>query len=93
VHNKRLLEYVRSGGNIVCFYHKTGDWNGKNYSPYPIFLTNERVTQEDAPVRELLPRHLLLTLPNNISPMTGTTGFRNAVSICRPRILTRHPSI
>ena len=68
LHNKRLLEYVRSGGNIVCFYHKTGDWNGKNYSPYPIFLTNERVTQEDAPVRELLPRHLLLTLPNNISP-------------------------
>ena len=46
---------------------KTGDWNGKGYSPYPIFLTNERVTQEDAPVTELLPRHVLLTSPNGIS--------------------------
>jgi LmbE family N-acetylglucosaminyl deacetylase len=66
--NNRLLEYVHSGGNLVCFYHKTADWNGKSYSPFPIALTNERVTQEDAPVAELLPSHLLLTSPNAMTP-------------------------
>jgi LmbE family N-acetylglucosaminyl deacetylase len=65
-HNDRLLEYVRNGGNLICLYHKTGDWNGKHFSPYPIQLTAERVTEEDAPVRILLPRHPLLNTPNAI---------------------------
>jgi LmbE family N-acetylglucosaminyl deacetylase len=65
--NQRLLDYVRRGGNIVCFYHKPGDWNGKQYPPYPILLTPERVTEEDAPVTLLLPHHRLLTEPNTIA--------------------------
>ena len=65
-HNDRLLEYMRRGGNVICFYHKTGDWNGKHFSPFPITLTGERVTEEDAPVTMLLPRHPLLTEPNTI---------------------------
>lgn len=49
-YNQRLLEYVENGGNLICFYNKPSDWNGKNYAPYPIYLTNERVTEEDAAV-------------------------------------------
>jgi LmbE family N-acetylglucosaminyl deacetylase len=67
-HNDRLLDYVRNGGNLISFYHKQGDWNGKQFSPYPIFLTYERVTEEDAPVTILLPRHKLLNEPNRIKP-------------------------
>jgi LmbE family N-acetylglucosaminyl deacetylase len=67
-HNDRLLDYARKGGNLVCFYHKTGDWNGKNFSPYPLLLTNERVTEEEAPVTILLPGHRLLNEPNHVGP-------------------------
>ncbi len=64
----RLLDYARSGGNLVVFYHKTGDWNGKTFAPYPLTVTGERVTEEDAAVTELLPEHPLLNEPNHIRP-------------------------
>lgn len=64
----RLLEYSFGGGNLVCFYHKLNDWNGKGFSPYPITLTSERVTEEDAAVVPLVPDHPLLTTPNMILP-------------------------
>ncbi len=64
--NYRILEYVRNGGNVLCFYHKTGDWNGKNYAPLLITLTDERVTEEDAPVTVLEPMHPFFTTPNRI---------------------------
>ncbi len=65
-YNSKLLEYVWNGGNITTFYHKQNDWNGKNVSPYPITLTGERVTEEDAPVTMLLPDHPLFTTPNSM---------------------------
>ncbi len=67
--NERILEYVRKGGNVVCFYHKPQDWNCQGdtgYAPYRIFITTERVTEEDAPVKLLLPTHPLLNTPNKI---------------------------
>jgi len=66
-YHDRLLAYALRGGNVVCFYHKPGDWNGKGYAPFPITLTSERVTEEDAPVRILLPAHPLLNRPNRIT--------------------------
>jgi len=66
--NDRLLKYVQEGGNLVCCYHKLGDWNEKHYSPYPITLTSERVTEEDARVVPLIPDHSLLNKPNRILP-------------------------
>jgi LmbE family N-acetylglucosaminyl deacetylase len=67
-YNGRLLNYVKDGGNLISFYHKTGDWNDKHVSPYPLTLTNERVTEEDASVTILQPSHPLFTQPNKISP-------------------------
>lgn len=68
--NERILDYVQKGGNVVCFYHKPQDWNlsdGTSYAPFPIYITNERVTEEDAPVKVLLPSHPLLNEPNKIN--------------------------
>ncbi|MFQ3596801.1 MAG: PIG-L family deacetylase [Chloroherpetonaceae bacterium] len=67
--NERILDYVQKGGNVVCFYHKPQDWNIRGdtgYAPYPIFITSERVTEEDAPVKMLFPTHPLLNTPNKI---------------------------
>ena len=65
-YNERLMRYCEAGGHIVCFYHKTSDWNGHDYAPYPLQLTGERVTEENAPVTVLVPDHPLFTTPNRI---------------------------
>jgi LmbE family N-acetylglucosaminyl deacetylase len=66
-YNSRLLSYVNEGGNLICFYHKPNDWNGKNYSPYPMTLTSERVTEENTTVSMLKPEHILFNSPNKIT--------------------------
>jgi LmbE family N-acetylglucosaminyl deacetylase len=79
--NSRLLKYVEDGGTLVVFYSKTNEWNPDErrnrpqLAPYPIILGDERVTQEDAPVTFLQPRHPLLHFPNRITQ----TDFANWV--------------
>jgi LmbE family N-acetylglucosaminyl deacetylase len=68
-YNDRILDFVNRGGNVVCFYNKPTDWNvGKDLAPYPIFITNERVTEEDAQVTILHPEHRFFNEPNKIKP-------------------------
>ena len=60
------------------FYHKDSEWNPNDrgrpqLAPYPIILGDERVTEEDAPIRFLQPRHRLLNFPNKIR----STDFAN----------------
>ncbi len=70
--NSRVLDFVNTGGTLIVFYHKSNEWNPdekKNrpqLAPYPIILGDERVTDENAPVRFLAPRHSLLNFPNRI---------------------------
>lgn len=65
--NSRFLNYAENGGNIICFYQKPGDWNGKNFAPYTIQITTERVTEEDAKVTVLEPNHIFFKIPNPIN--------------------------
>ena len=65
-YGSRLLNYIQNGGNIVCFYNKPGDWNYRKTSPYPIFISPERVTEEDAKVNVLVPGHPFFNTPNKI---------------------------
>ena len=71
--NSRLLKYVEDGGTLLVFYSKTNEWNPNpnrnrpQLAPFPIILDDERVTQEDAPVTFLQPRHPLLNFPNRIT--------------------------
>jgi LmbE family N-acetylglucosaminyl deacetylase len=71
--NDRLLKFVSDGGTLLVFYHRTGEWNPDpsksrpQLAPYPIVVGDERVTEEDAPVLFLQPRHPLLNFPNRIT--------------------------
>jgi LmbE family N-acetylglucosaminyl deacetylase len=82
-HNARLLEWVRRGGHLIVNYQKTFEWNPEyadpfdrsrknpgDFSPYPIHLSRDRVTREDAPVTVLHPELPLFHAPNEI---TGAT--------------------
>ena len=71
--NARLMQFVDEGGTLIVFYHKDNEWNpdpAKNrpqLAPYPIVLGGDRVTDENAPIRFLQPRHRLMNYPNRIT--------------------------
>jgi len=65
--NSRLLKFAEDGGTVVVFYHRVGEWNPQ-LAPFPISVGNDRVTEEDAPVTFLQPKHPLLNFPNKITP-------------------------
>jgi LmbE family N-acetylglucosaminyl deacetylase len=68
-HNDRLLQYVRAGGHLVVQYQQYQFSRGK-FAPYPLEIARptSRVTEEDAPVTELVPDHPVFTTPNRIGP-------------------------
>ncbi|MCC6864667.1 MAG: PIG-L family deacetylase [Ignavibacteria bacterium] len=77
---ERLLKYIYQGGNLICFYNKPQDINGKqNIAPYPIYITSQRVTEEDADVIVLKPDNVLFNYPNKIisSDFSGWVQERN----------------
>jgi LmbE family N-acetylglucosaminyl deacetylase len=71
--NNRLLKFVEDGGTLLVFYHRVNEWNPNEsrgrpqLAPYPIIVGDERVTEEDAPVMFLQPKHPLLNFPNKIT--------------------------
>lgn len=60
---KRLIEYVVNGGNLVVFYQKTMEWKPE-YAPFPITITRQRVTDENAPLVPIMPADGVFTMPN-----------------------------
>jgi hypothetical protein len=79
-YNDRLMDFTKDGGNLVVFYNKPTDWNlPQQVSPYPIYITNERVTEEDAAVTVLKPGHQYFNEPNKItgSDWSGWVQERN----------------
>ncbi|MGG0795762.1 NEW3 domain-containing protein [Brevibacillus laterosporus] len=69
--NKRLLQYVENGGNLIVQYHKPEDKWTPDLAPYPITigqpLIKWRVTDENSKVTMLQPTHPLFTTPNKIT--------------------------
>ena len=65
--NRRLLEYVNNGGTLLVQYvAATGAFNNGHYAPFPMTLSNERVTVEEAPVTILDPANPIFHTPNQI---------------------------
>ncbi len=77
-YNQRLLDYAAQGGTVIVQYNKF-EFNEAQYGPYPGTVgrpspnpgpfgrfTAERVTDETAPVKVLVPSHPVFTTPNRI---------------------------
>jgi hypothetical protein len=62
-----LLDYVKNGGTLVMQYNTLQDMQTTQIGPYPITLSRQRVTEENAKVDVLLPNHRLLQYPNKIT--------------------------
>ena len=63
----KLLEYCKNGGNLIVQYNTAHRLKTKEFGPFPIELSRDRVTEEDAEVTFLLPNHPVLNKPNKIT--------------------------
>jgi LmbE family N-acetylglucosaminyl deacetylase len=64
-YNQRLLDYAAAGGTVIVNYNKF-EFNDAQYAPYPGKVGRERVTDENAEVRLLQPKHPVFNTPNAI---------------------------
>ena len=60
-----ILKYIEAGGNVIVQYTVNRGTVLPEIGPYPMTLSNDRVTVEDAPVT--LTKHPLLAAPNKIT--------------------------
>ena len=67
-YNRRLLEYVKTGGNMIVLYN-TQEFVPDLYAPYPAELPRnaEEVSEENSPVEILAAGAPVLTSPNRIT--------------------------
>jgi LmbE family N-acetylglucosaminyl deacetylase len=63
----RLLDYVSKGGRLVVQYQTADDALKDRIGPYPMTISRDRVTVEEAPMRFLKTDHPLLNKPNKIA--------------------------
>jgi LmbE family N-acetylglucosaminyl deacetylase len=64
-----LLNYVKAGGTLIVQYNTNGDLeiDRDKFSPFPLTLSRDRVTEEDSEVKILKPEHPVLNFPNKIT--------------------------
>jgi LmbE family N-acetylglucosaminyl deacetylase len=66
-YNRRLLDYVDRGGTLIVQYNKT-EFNRAEYGPYPAKVSGNRITDETAPVKVIVPSDPIFNFPNKIGP-------------------------
>jgi LmbE family N-acetylglucosaminyl deacetylase len=68
-HNRRLLEYVRNGGNLIVLYNTPNEFDPAVFAPFPAQLpaNAEEVSEEDSLVEILAPSRPEFTTPNRIT--------------------------
>nr|WP_315250310.1 PIG-L family deacetylase [uncultured Flavobacterium sp.] len=62
-----LFDFVKSGKTMIVQYNTTDDLVTSNIAPYPLKISRDRVTEENAEVRFLAPNHPILNFPNTIT--------------------------
>jgi LmbE family N-acetylglucosaminyl deacetylase len=63
-----LFDFVASGGNLIEQYNRPGNnFKPDGFTPFSLRLSNDRVTDETAPVTFLAPEHPALNTPNKIT--------------------------
>ena len=62
-----LLDFVKEGKTMLVQYNTTDELVTKNIAPFPLKISRDRVTEENAEVRFLAPEHPVLNYPNKIT--------------------------
>ncbi len=75
VHQPKLYEFVENGGTMIVQYNNNFDIFLDELAPFKMKLSRDRVTDENAEMKMLLPKHQVLNQPNAI----GTRDFEGWV--------------
>ncbi len=62
-----LFDFVKNGKTMIVQYNTTDDLVTKELAPFPLKISRDRVTEENAEVRFLEPNHPILNYPNKIT--------------------------
>lgn len=62
-----LFDFVKAGKAMIVQYNTTGKFVTKELAPFPLKISRDRVTEEDAEVRFLQTNHKILNSPNKIT--------------------------
>jgi LmbE family N-acetylglucosaminyl deacetylase len=64
-----LMDYVQQGGTLVSQYNNNFglEIEPDKFSPYPLTISRDRVTEENSEVRILKPGHAALSEPNKVT--------------------------
>ena len=62
-----LFAYVKNGGVVIVQYNTLSDLKTQQFGPYPLEISRDRVTDENAEVRILAPNNPVMTTPNKIT--------------------------
>ncbi|WP_348797415.1 PIG-L family deacetylase [Flavobacterium adhaerens] len=79
-----LFDFVKSGKTMISQYNTAGDLVTSNIAPYPLKISNDRVTEENADVKFLAPNHPVLNYPNTISE-NDFKGWKQEQGLYYPR--------
>jgi hypothetical protein len=64
--NKILFDWVKDGGTMIVQYNVNRGLVTQDIAPYPLTLSRDRITEENAPVSILAADHPALKVPNQI---------------------------
>ena len=64
---KILFDFVKEGKTMIVQYNTPEGASTANIAPFPLTISRDRVTEENAEVRFLVPNHPVLNYPNKIS--------------------------
>ncbi|MBA3856009.1 MAG: LmbE family protein [Cyanobacteria bacterium PR.3.49] len=62
-----LFSYVENGGTLIVQYNRHDKLKADKVAPYDLQISNDRVTDEKAPVKFLAPDSPILNVPNKIT--------------------------
>jgi LmbE family N-acetylglucosaminyl deacetylase len=65
--NERLIDFVKKGGNLVVFFQYNRGRDTFSFTPYPLKMSFNPITDENALITILIPEHPLFNFPNKIS--------------------------
>jgi hypothetical protein len=62
-----LFDFVKQGHTMIVQYNTLDDFVTKDIAPFPLKISRDRVTEENAVVQFLEPNHPVLNYPNKIT--------------------------
>ena len=61
-----LFDFVKAGGTMIVQYNTNGKLVTKEIAPFPLKISRDRVTEENAEIRFLDPKNTVLNYPNKL---------------------------